>query len=224
MLLGYVMLFLKLIMTPNKYINKLLIEAKIGNKTSFNELWRIYRPLLKDIMFSFKKVYKFLKFAEFDIFQKFNIFFWRMISKYSFSSDVGFSHFLKTNIILMMIEDIKREHRLSDKETISLQAIESLIINKKPDRRKIENKEKIRNITKIFTTKQLQAVIMYHYYGMTIAKCSELLDIRFDTFQDRLFESYKKMRNSYHGMRKDTEKGKKYVEKAYEYKTTGGKK
>ena len=104
-------------------IDKLVLEAKCGNKSSFDKIWDMYQPLMHRIVRKVISEFPSARQHEFDIKNDCYIYFWDIINSFDFNDKYYFSYFLKRELIKMVIKNLKNKY-IIEKENIRSEHIQ----------------------------------------------------------------------------------------------------
>lgn len=173
----------------------------MGNKEAFEKLYDLHFFILEDITFAYQEIYDFLKHRNFELYQKYYIFFWEAVRSYKMDSDISFSRHLKVSLINDLGESLLAEFGVAPSLLATQETIESLINNKKHVERTLKHKVKLINCLKSMTSKQLQAIYFKMYKNMRVDEIANRIGISEDCTSVRLELAYKKIRDLYHGIR-----------------------
>ena len=170
------------------YIDKMVLNAKIGKKADYERLREMYSFLLEQIYQGVSEVYPFLKTRKMDIFHDFYFYFWDAINSYKFDSDYSFSLHLKNSLIESARNSISYQYGF---ETVkSASEIKIGICKKRPKKhRKI-----IYRALKSLTVKQKKVVYLHCYRHNTYLKCRDITNWGRTTIEKALFRSFRRMR------------------------------
>lgn len=179
-------------------IDKLVVEAKCGSKSSFNEIWEMYQPLvnkiIKKIIFKFSSARQ----HEFDIKNDCYIYFWDAINDFDFNDKYYFSYFLKRELIKNLLKNLKNKYIINQEISIDDESLFDLSLKNENGKFESMYEEETINALKYamrkLSAKQLQAIQMYHYDEMTQEDAANKLGISQVGFRKRLQQSYRKIR------------------------------
>jgi len=192
------------------YIDKIVLGAKIGNKSEYEHLRLMYDFLLEQIYQSFASVYPFLKTRKMDMFHDYYFYFWEAINEYDFNGNCSFSYFLKNKLF--------ENTRLFLKIQYGFSKIKPIKEIKRRIYKKRENKQRLiiqRVISSSFTNEKKIAYLVF-YRGYTLQKTLDFYHTECkDVIADILNDLYKKIRE---GIKKESGKNKikiKSIDKIY---------
>lgn len=196
-------------------LNEIILSAKIGDKNSFNQLWKGYSELFDNIFLAFCKIYKFLESERFETKYTTKMWFVELINKYSFDSNYGFGYYLKEGMIEKTRQHLRSRYMLPEEIIVKSDIIRSMIKRKEISQERRERKKRIRNSLCSITTRQLQVVFLYFYKGNTLSKCAEILGISdYTVSYDILRFAHTTLHRCLHGI-KTEQKTKPRREKVY---------
>lgn len=195
-----------MILNKRQIINNKVVQARLGSKENFTSLWNMYNFMLKQIYESFAKVYKFLQYSEFEVFQYFYIAMWEVIAEFNF--DIDFSFFLKKRMIEKYLLELKKSYRLPDEAIASPEMIRGLITNNKDRKAKINFRRRLVVCFRNIPVKCLQIVMLKYYFNKSRKEIFNILGINDRRYYRRLKPLNKKIRKYMCGVRKQIRGGK----------------
>jgi hypothetical protein len=185
------------------YLDKIIFSAKMGNKESFERIRSMYRYICDKIFQTFSKIYQFIKYKWFDVYQMWYVTFMRTINKHKFDEDSLFSYELYNSLIDDVYGLLKNQYNFNEKLLISKEVIEKSIKKEGV----MENRKKMLTCFKIFTPRQMEAVSALFFGNRTYKKAIEFLEIPETNFETRVSGAYFRIKRTL----KKVKTGKKRV-------------
>lgn len=170
-------------------INALVLKAKAGNRDSLKRLWELYQDLIQQIINGFIINCTNLFPYKHDMYQLSYMYFVRIVGEFSFTKDIYFGYFLKRQIVDRLYE------KLRNKEWILEDIDPDIVMDHSGDFNNIHRNKikKLRIVMKKLTSKQLQAVSLYHFGEMTQSEAAKIVGISQIGLRKRLNQSYTKI-------------------------------
>ena len=192
------------------YIDKYVLEARMGKKEGYEHLRKMFDFLLYDIFNSFCTVYPFLKNKKISIYHDFYIVFWNAINSYKFKENQSFgSHLRKT--LIAGVQQILRSYYSFEKEAIA----EESLINKLICRKSIgKNGIFGLKVFKFLTRTQREAILLNVYERIPRHNCRIFLNKNRNIFNKRMKFAYNNIRKNLNKVRIENKKVK-YKERVY---------
>jgi DNA-directed RNA polymerase specialized sigma24 family protein len=156
------------------YIDKIVLQAKIGNIDKFNQLRDMYYFLLDEIYQSISEIYPFFKYRKNSLYHDFYFIFWEAIKTYNFSGDLSFSYHLKEIIIEELIKIIINQYSLLPENVCSPLEIKSRI--KKTNEIHI-NRKRASIAIKRLSTRYKQLIFHSCYENKNYMDCAKIMKL-----------------------------------------------
>lgn len=179
-------------MTDWKAIDQLVLNAKCGDKESFQTLWGMYQPLVMKVVNSVCNKSRYVAQFKQDLIHECYILFWEIINSFDFEGEYYFSYYLKRQAVKLMGKLVEERYKVP-MEQVGL--IDDVAIFHDADFE--TERDKIRNLRyamRKLSGKQLQAVFLYYHKGLTQQQAAQKLGISQVGFRKRLVQSYAKMK------------------------------
>jgi len=190
------------------YIDRIVLNAKIGRKGEFDRLRGMYSFLLEQIYQGLSEVYPFLKTRKMDIFHDFYFQFWDAINTYKFDSDYSFSIHLKNSLIERSRKSISYQYGF---ETVKSAVEIRAGIKKKPPKK---NRIIMGRATRSLTIKQKKLVYLHCYRHNTFKNCRNLTGWGRIIVEELLMRAYARTNRNLSKVKKG-KKRVKYREKVH---------
>ena len=172
-------------------VEKLILEAKIGNRNSFKKLWEIYYPIIILNVDRFcHSINGFSQYRDVILYDS-HIFFWDVIGKYSFEYPYGFGYYLNDQLLVKTSDKI-RGNKLLPQELIDQEKLRAFSGYK--DLYYRSQIALTRDLMKKLSPKQLQAVYFYHYRNLSQREAAKEVGISQVGLRKRLVQSHTKIK------------------------------
>lgn len=178
-------------MSSNKFeddINKLILEAKLGDRESMRKLWLLCQPIVELNVKRFSNLIKGFRQYRDIFYNESYLFIWDIVNSFDFDGKYCFFYYLSDQLIEKTIQKIRGinilpEELIDRKKLLDYSELfEPISLERKALRESLRKS----------TPKQIQAVYWKHFNGFSNEECGKRIGITYNNVRRRLVFVYRR--------------------------------
>jgi len=169
-------------------LNSLILEAKFGNREAIRKLWILCQPIVNLNVKRFSSLVKGFRQYRDIFYNESYVFFWDIINSYDFNGKYCFFYYLGDQLLEKTTQKIKGINLLPE-EFIERTKLLDFEESFEPLSRETKA---LRKSLKKSTPKQLQAIHLKHFRGMSNEKAGRIIGITYNNVRRRLVFVYRR--------------------------------